>query len=199
MSRIGKKPVAVPDGVKVEIAGSEFKVSGPKGELSWELPERISARYDADAKLIQVERVGDEKQARALHGTSRALLANMIHGVNQGYERRLLVYGTGYSCNLKDDFLCLNVGFVGRGSKNKPQFEVPVPDGLEVVVETPAARGDLEPAKFLVRGCDKQLVGQFAAEVRRIRPPEPYKGKGIRYDDERVRRKQGKAFASGAA
>ncbi len=199
MSRIGKKPVAVPDGVKVEIAGSEFKVSGPKGELSWELPERISARYDADAKLIQVERVGDEKQARALHGTSRALLANMIHGVNQGYERRLLVYGTGYSCNLKGDFLCLNVGFVGRGSKNKPQFEVPVPDGLEVVVETPAARGDLEPAKFLVRGCDKQLVGQFAAEVRRIRPPEPYKGKGIRYDDERVRRKQGKAFASGAA
>ena len=199
MSRIGKKPVPVPDGVKVEIAGGRCSVSGSLGQLSWELPEVITAEYDAGAKAIRVERSGDAKQARALHGTSRALLANMVHGVSRGYERRLLIYGTGYSCNLKDGFLRLNVGFMGRGSKEKPQFQVPVPEGVDVEIETPAARGDLEPAKFVVRGCDKQAVGQFAAEVRRIRPPEPYKGKGIRYDGEHVRKKQGKAFASGAA
>lgn len=199
MSRIGKKPVPVPDGVKVDIAGRQCKVSGPKGQLSWELPEMVSAKYDPDSKTIELTRTGDWKEARAMHGTSRALLANMVHGVNQGYERRLLIYGTGYSCNLQGKTLCLNVGFMGRGSKEKPQFNIPVPDDVEVVVETPAARGDLEPAKFVVRGCDKQAVGKFAAEVRLIRPPEPYKGKGIRYDGEHVRKKQGKAFASGAA
>ena len=199
MSRIGKKPVAVPDGVKVEVAGREFSVSGPKGQLSWELPEVVSAKYDPEVKVIEVQPRGTDKHTRAMYGTSRALLANMVQGVNTGYERRLLIYGTGYSCSLKGQFLCLNVGFMGRGSKEKPQFEIPIPEGVEVEVETPAARGDLEPAKFVVRGCDKQAVGQFAADVRRIRPPEPYKGKGIRYDGEYVRKKQGKAFASGAA
>jgi len=199
MSRIGEKAVPVPDGVKIEIAGQRCSVSGPKGQLSWELPEILSVSHDSAAKTIRVERQGDGKRARALHGTSRALLANMVHGVSEGYAKRLLIYGTGYSCVLKGKHLCLNVGFMGRGTKDKPQFEIPVPDGVEVDVETPAARGDLEPAKFVVRGCDKQRVGQFASDVRRVRPPEPYKGKGIRYDDEHVRRKQGKAFASGAA
>ena len=198
MSRVGDKPVPVPAGVQVEIVGRKCRVSGAKGQLSWELPELVSASFDAEAKAIRVERRGEEKRARALHGTSRALLANMVHGVNEGYARRLLIYGTGYGCSLKGEFLCLNVGFMGRGSKDKPQFEVRVPEGVEVDVETPAARGDLEPAKLVVRGCDKQKVGQFASDVRRIRPPEPYKGKGIRYDDEHVRKKQGKAFASGA-
>ncbi|MCK4658738.1 MAG: 50S ribosomal protein L6 [Phycisphaerae bacterium] len=197
MSRIGKKPVAVPDGVKIDIAGKKCNVSGPKGQLSWELPECVSARYDDGAKAIEVHPVAETKQSRALHGTSRALLANMVRGVSQGYERRLLIYGTGYGCKLDGKFLCLNVGFMGRGSKDKSQFRIPVPDSLDIDIETAAARGDIEPAKFVVRGCDKQVVGQFAAEVRKIRPPEPYKGKGIRYDDEHVRKKQGKAFASG--
>ena len=199
MSRIGKKAVPVPDGVKVEITGRRCSVSGSLGRLSWELPEVVTAKYDPGAKAIHVERSGDAKVARAMHGTSRALLANMVHGVSRGYERRLLIHGTGYGCSLKGRLLCLNVGFMGRGSKEKPQFEVPVPDGVEVEIETAAARGDIDPAKFVVRGCDKQAVGQFAAEVRRIRPPEPYKGKGIRYEGEHVRKKQGKAFASGAA
>jgi|WetSurMetagenome_2_1015567.scaffolds.fasta_scaffold227441_1 large subunit ribosomal protein L6 len=197
MSRIGKKPVAVPGGVKVEITGRRCQMKGAKGQLQWDLPDLISAHYDAAAQLIQVNREGDSKRARALHGLSRALLANMVQGVSAGYEKRLLIYGTGYSCNLKGGKLCLNVGFMGRGTKEKPQFELPVPEGVEVVIEAPAARGDSEPAKMLIRSCDRQKVGQFAAEVRKIRPPEPYKGKGIRYSDEHVRRKQGKAFASG--
>jgi large subunit ribosomal protein L6 len=197
MSRIGKKPVPVPSGVQVDIAGRKCRVSGPKGDLSWELPEAISAQYDSAAKMIRVARAGEGKRARALHGLSRALLSNMVHGVSQGYERRLLIYGTGYSCNLKGKVLCLNAGFMGRGSKEKPQFELSLPDGVEVVIETAAARGDSEPAKMLIRSCNKQALGQFAADVRAVRPPEPYKGKGVRYADEHVRRKQGKAFASG--
>lgn len=196
MSRIGKKAVAIPAGVKVDIAERKCSVAGPLGRLSWEMPVLVSARLDAGA--VQVERSQDSKQARALHGLSRALIANMIHGVSQGYAHRLLIYGTGYSCRLQGRVLCLNVGFMGRGTKEKPQFEIPIPEGVDVVVETPAARGESEPAKFVVKGCDKQAVGQFAAEVRRIRPPEPYKGKGIRYEGEHVRRKQGKAFASGS-
>ncbi|MCP4593803.1 MAG: 50S ribosomal protein L6 [bacterium] len=199
MSRIGKKPVAVPDGVKVEITGQKCRVSGPKGELDWQLPAVISAQYDSDARLISIAAGAESKQARELHGTSRSLVAGMVEGVSQGFSKRLLIYGTGYGCTLQGRELCLNVGFMGRGSKDKPQFRIPIPEGVEVDIETPAARGDLEPARFVVRGCSKQAVGMFAAEVRRIRPPEPYKGKGIRYDNEQVRRKQGKAFASGAA
>lgn len=199
MSRIGKKPIQVPEGVKVEIAGRRCSISGPKGSFDWRLPDSISAEYDAAGKMIRLARSAEGKHAAAMYGTSRAVLANMMHGVSQGYHRRLLIYGTGYSCNLKGGALCLNVGFMGRGSKEKPQFEIRVPDGLEVEIETAAARGEMDPAKFVVRGCDKQLVGQFAAEVRKIRPPEPYKGKGIRYEGESVRRKQGKAFASGGS
>ena len=107
-------------------------------------------------------------------------------------------YGTGFSCKLEGRNLQLNVGYMGRGVDGKPQFSIPVPEGLEIDVEVPAARGDTEPAKFTVKGADKQKVGQFASEVRAIRTPEPYKGKGIRYAGEQVRRKQGKAFASSA-
>ena len=196
MSRIGKKTVSVPSGVKVDIAGRKCSVAGPLGRLSWEMPALVTARLDGAA--VRVEREGDNKQSRALHGLSRALIANMIEGVSKGYQHRLLIYGTGYSCRLQGRTLCLNVGFMGRGTKEKPQFEIPIPEGVDVVVETPAARGESEPAKFLVKGCDKQMVGQFAAEIRMIRPPEPYKGKGIRYEGEHVRRKQGKAFASGS-
>jgi large subunit ribosomal protein L6 len=203
MSRIGKKPIPVPKGVKVELKDHLVKTSGPKGELSWQFPDGLTVAFDAAASRVEVTSDADGSQARALHGLTRALIANMIVGVSQGYEKKLEIYGTGYSCNLQGKTLLLNVGYMGRGidvnGKPKPaQFEIPVPNGLNVTVEVPAARGDSDPAKLTVQGADKQQVGQFAAEVRGIRPPEPYKGKGIRYADEHVRRKQGKAFASGA-
>ncbi|HUU85026.1 MAG TPA: 50S ribosomal protein L6 [Phycisphaerae bacterium] len=201
MSRIGKKPIAVPGGVSVEVTGQEVRVSGPKCQqpLTWQVPAGVAAKLEDDGRRVVVTRADDQKRSRALHGLSRALIANMVHGAAQGYERRLLVYGTGYGCNMQGGTLRLNVGFMGRGSKDKPQFVVPIPEGIEVEVEVPAARGDSDPAKFVIRGADKQLVGEFAAEVRGIRPPEPYKGKGIRYEGERVIRKAGKAFAGGGA
>jgi large subunit ribosomal protein L6 len=201
MSRIGESPIDVPAGVTVEISGQDVRVSGPKCKqpLTWSVPAGITAAMDNGGRRVVVTRQDDQKRHRSLHGLSRALIANMVHGVLHGYERRLLVYGTGYSCNVQDGKLHLNVGFMGRGSKEKPQFEVPIPDGIEVEVETPAARGESDPAKFVVRGADKQQVGEFAAEVRAIRPPEPYKGKGIRYEGEQVQRKAGKAFAAGGA
>lgn len=195
MSRIGKKAVEIPSGVKAEIKGNLVKVSGPKGELSLELPSSVSAEH-ADGK-ITVTRNGNDRPTRAMHGTARSRIANMVQGVTAGYERRLLIYGTGYGCNLAGNKLQVNCGFMGRGGKNKFQFEFELPKGVQVDVEVAAARGDSDPAKMVVRGCDKQAVGQFAAVVRRTRPPEPYKGKGIRYDDEVVRRKVGKALSGG--
>ena len=128
-------------------------------------------------------------------GDQEAAIANLVEGVNRGFEKRLFIYGTGYGCNVRDNKLELNVGFVGRGTKDKPQFSIEILAGLEIQIETPAARGDTDPAKLVVRGCDKELVGRFAAQIRKLRPPEPYKGKGIRYEGEYVRRKQGKALA----
>jgi large subunit ribosomal protein L6 len=151
--------------------------------------------YDEGSKLISVTRRDDAKQSRADHGLTRALVNNMVKGVSEGFEKRLLVYGTGYNCKLQGQTLHLNVGFSGRRRGVGSQFELPVPKGLEVVVEREAARGDSDPASLVIRGCDKQQVGQFAAEVRALRKSEPYNGKGIRYRDERVRRKQGKALA----
>ncbi|NOX58435.1 MAG: 50S ribosomal protein L6 [Planctomycetes bacterium] len=195
MSRIGKKPVAVPGGVKAEVAGGMVKVSGPKGNLTFDVPSPISVAVEDDGKLLRVGREGDDRRARALHGTARAMINNMMVGVSQGYEKRLHIYGTGYGCNLAGRKLQLNCGFMGRGGKNKYQFDFDIPDGVEVEVEVAAARGDSDPAKLIIRGSDKQKVGQFAAVVRKTRPPEPYKGKGIRYHDEIVRRKAGKALA----
>ncbi|MFQ5489696.1 MAG: 50S ribosomal protein L6 [Phycisphaerae bacterium] len=197
MSRIGKKPIEVPDGVKVSIAGSQVSVSGPKTKapLVFAVPSSISAKVEDDGKRVVVTRANDQKPCRSLHGLSRALIANMVHGAHVGYERRLLIFGTGYSCKVQGQSLQLNVGFMGRGSKDKPQFTLPIPEGLEVAVETPAARGNNEPAKFVVRGADKHRLGEFCAQVRALRPPEPYLGKGIRYDNETVIRKAGKAFA----
>jgi large subunit ribosomal protein L6 len=195
MSRIGKKPVPVPKGVKVEIRGQAVKISGSKGELAWDLPTPIEASVEADQ--IVVRRPDDLSKNKALHGLSRALIANMVHGVSEGYQIGLELYGTGYSANVEGKKLMLNCGYMGRGVGRKAQFEVPIPPGLEVKVQTPAARGNNEPAKFTVSGCDKQAVGQFAAEIRKIRKPEPYLGKGIRYAGEHIRRKAGKVFAGG--
>ncbi len=199
MSRIGKKPVKIPTGVTVKLADRTVEVTGPKGTLRWAHAECVKVALDSedDDQVVKVSPTSEQKTARALWGTTRALIANMITGVSQGYEKKLEIYGTGYNCKLDGRQFQLNIGYMGRGVDGKPQFSIPVPEGLEVVIETPAARGDSEPAKFTVQGADKQQVGEFAAEIRILRPPEPYKGKGIRYAGEVVRRKQGKAFAGG--
>lgn len=197
MSRIGMKPISVPSGVTVQISGPEVSVSGPKGKLSWRTPENATVKFDAGAKLVTVTRKDDSKQSRSNHGLTRALVANMIKGCAEGYSRRLQIYGTGYGCKLDGRTLHVNCGFSGLGDGRPSQFQITVPQGLEVKVETPAARGDNEPAQFVVSGCDKRLVGEFAAEVRSLRKTEPYKGKGIRYEGERVVRKQGKALTGG--
>lgn len=172
-------------------------VTGPKGTSTWEHPFNVTVSVEGSS-TVNVTRVDDLKQSRANHGLSRALVANMVQGVSQGFEKRLLIYGTGYNCKLQGRTLCLNVGFSGRRRGLGAQFELPVPKDIEVVVERDAARGDNDPAALVVRGFDKQKVGQFAAEIRAIRKTEPYKGKGIRYEGEKVRRKQGKSLAGGA-
>jgi large subunit ribosomal protein L6 len=195
MSRIGKKPVQLPGGVNVSVAGQAVEVSGPKGKLHWSAPSGIAVALDDGKKVVQVSRLKDSGQFRALHGLTRALVANMVRGVHEGFSKKLEVYGTGYGCDVKGRILNLNVGFMGRGGKNKPQFSIEIPQGVDVSIEVAAARGESDPAKMTISGCDKQAVGQFAARIRKIRPPEPYKGKGIRYSDEVVKRKQGKALA----
>lgn len=192
MSRIGKKPVELPSGVTVDIKGTTVALRGPKGELSWTFPDALTVS-SKDSKIL-IDRVKDDKRSRELHGLTRALIANMAKGVREGYRKRLLIFGTGYSCGLKGRKLELNLGFMGLSRNKGPQFVLPVPDGIDVVIETPAARGDSNPAKLLIEGVDKQKVGQFAAEIRALRKPEPYNGKGVRYEDEQVRRKQGKAM-----
>lgn len=197
MSRVGKKPIAVPSGVTVKVTGQDVAVSGPKGQLQWSCPSTARVEIDSATKAVVVTRTNDAKQSRANHGLARALIANMVRGVSVGFEKTLQIYGTGYNCKLQGKVLHLNVGFSGRRRGIGSQFEIPVPAGVEVVVEKEQARGDSEPAQFVVRGADRQRVGQFAAEVRALRKTEPYKGKGIRYKDEHVRRKQGKALTSG--
>ncbi len=198
MSRIGKKPVNLPSGVKVQLAGQQVSVTGPKGSSKWTHPASAEVVVDQAANQIRVSTREQSKQALANFGLTRALIANMVHGVSVGFEQRLKIYGTGYNCKLQGRALHVNVGYSGQRRGIGSQFEIPVPEGLDVVVEVPAARGDNEPAQLLVKGVDKQKVGQFAAEIRALRKTEPYKGKGIRYADEYVRRKQGKALTGSA-
>lgn len=195
MSRLGKKPIEVPSAAKIEVAGGKVKVTGPKGELSLPVAKPIDVKVEGGQ--VVVSRPNDEKRSRELHGLTRALVANMIKGVTDGYTQAMEVYGTGYTCKLQGENLLLNVGFMGRGYGKTAQFVVPIPKGLKVAVQTEAARGESDPAKFTVTGIDKQMVGQFCAEVRKLRKPEPYKGKGVRYAGEVVRRKVGKQFAGG--
>jgi large subunit ribosomal protein L6 len=180
MSRIGNKPVAVPSGVKVQIADRVVNVEGPLGKLSWEFRPEVSVAYDEAAKVMRVSRADDERQSRALHGLTRALLVNMMEGVSKGYEKRLEIQGVGYLAALQGKVLQLRVGLAN-------ELQVPIPEGLNVTVP--------DQQHVVVKGIDKQKVGHFAASVRALRKPEPYKGKGIRYVDEVVRRKQGKAMA----
>jgi large subunit ribosomal protein L6 len=178
MSRIGKKPVPVPDGVKVAIQGRTVSVEGPLGKLDIEHRPEVQVGFDEKTRQISVARVSEERFARACHGLTRALISNMVRGVTSGYEKRLEIVGVGYAGSIQGDQLSLRVGFANEVVKTvPPSLKVTCPDQTHIVV----------------KGCDKQQVGQFAAEVRAMRKPEPYKGKGVRYVGEHVKIKPGKA------
>lgn len=178
MSRIGKKPISLPKGVEVKRDGSLVTVKGPKGALTQVFPEEIIFVQEDDQMLVQ--RPSEDKKHRALHGLSRALLANMVEGVTNGFEKKLELVGVGYRAQLQGKKLVISIGF-------SHPVEVDPPEGIEF--EVPAV------TKITVKGIDKQLVGNTAAHIRAIRKPEPYKGKGIKYENEVIRRKAGKAGA----
>ncbi len=180
MSRIGNAPIDLSSDIEVSVDGDTVVVKGPKGTLTQTLDPRISVSVEDG--VVTVARVDDERESRALHGLSRALIANMVVGVMDGYSKELQAVGVGYRGALKGTNLELQVGF-------SHPVTIEAPDGI--TFEVP------EPTKFIVSGIDKQLVGQVAANIRSVRPPEPYKGKGIRYVDEYVRRKAGKAGVAG--
>ena len=191
MSRIGKKPITIPGGVKVDVSGKKIKVSGPKGNLELDCHPAIEVKVDTEANaLVVVNPKPDSRAEKALHGTMRALLNNMVTGVSTGFERKMEIFGTGYNLKEQNGKLVLSIGF-------SHLVEMPIPKSVKIQIDTPATRGNDVPAKFTLLGHDKHELGQFAANVRRVRPPEPYQGKGIRYADEVVRRKVGKAFAGG--
>lgn len=193
MSRIGNKPVAIPEGVKVEQAGRTIKVAGKLGSLEMDYDPSLTVKIDEAAKAVQIINPEPEnRRGKELHGTTRALIANMVSGVSNGFEKKLEIYGTGYSVKEQGGKLVISVGFAHA-------VEMPIPQGTRVDIEVGATRGNDIPAKFTVSGVDKCSVAQFAANIRRVKPPEPYKGKGVRYAGERIRRKVGKAFASGGA
>ena len=179
MSRIGKAPIDLPSGVDAKVDGSHVEVSGSKGSLDLTMDQRLSASVDDG--VLTVSRSDDERETRALHGLTRALLNNMVVGVSEGYRKELQAVGVGYRAALQGKQLTLQVGF-----SHPVQLEAPAGIDFEVP----------EPTKIIVTGIDKQQVGQVAANIRAVRPPEPYKGKGIRYVDEYVRRKAGKAGAA---
>ena len=193
MSRIGNKPIDIPAGVKVEQKGLSIKVLGPLGQLQMDSHTHIHIKIDEAEKKIQVENDQPQnRQSKQLHGTIRALLANMVIGVSKGFVQNMEIFGTGYSVKEQNGKLAFQVGYCHP-------VERVIPKGITVKIDVGATRGDEVPAKFTLSAIDKALLGQFAAEVRKIRPPEPYKGKGIRFTDEHIRRKVGKAFASGGA
>lgn len=175
MSRVGKKPLEIPAGVTITIEGSTVTVKGPKGELSRTFNPDMTIAVEEN--VLTVSRPSDEKTHRALHGTTRSLLANMVEGVSKGYERGLELIGVGYRASKQGNKLVLNVGY-------SHPVEIEPEAGIEF--EVPAA------TKIVVKGTDKQRVGEYASNIRAVRAPEPYKGKGIRYEGENVRRKEGK-------
>ena len=176
MSRIGKRPIPIPPKVTVTIKDSQVTVKGPKGTLERVLPSLVKIQQEGD--VLQVTRQDDSRTARERHGLCRTLVANMVHGVSQGFEKKLSIQGVGYRAQVQGSNLTLNMGY------SKP-VEMKMPKDIQVAVE--------KNVELTVSGMDKELVGNIAAEIRAVRPPEPYKGKGIRYKDEYVRRKAGKA------
>jgi large subunit ribosomal protein L6 len=175
MSRVGKKPIEIPAGVTVTVNGNTVTVKGPKGELTRTFHPDITIKLEDN--VLTVSRPSDEKEHRALHGTTRSLLANMIEGVSKGYEKGLELVGVGYRASKQGKKLVLNVGY-------SHPVEIEPEEGLEIEVPS--------QTKIIVKGADKQRVGELAANIRAVRAPEPYKGKGIRYEGEVVRRKEGK-------
>ncbi len=178
MSRIGNKPVPIVDGVEVSVADRKVSVKGPKGALEFVYRPEISVSVDTESKSVSVTRETDERTSRELHGLTRAVINNMILGVKDGYEKKLEVIGVGYIAAVQGKELQLRVGYANELKKQ-------IPDGLTVTCP--------DQTHIVVQGCDKQKVGQFAAEVRALRKPEPYKGKGIRYQDEQIKLKPGKS------
>jgi len=178
MSRIGKAPVTIPKGVKTSLGAGVLTVEGPLGKLEHRLHPVVGLTVDQAGGTLTVTRDGDHRLARSVHGLTRALVANMVEGVSKGYEKKLEIVGVGYLAAIQKNTLQLRVGFAN-------ELQVPIPAGLTVTCP--------DQTHISIKGIDKQLVGQFAAEVRSLRKPEPYKGKGIRYESEQVRRKAGKA------
>ncbi len=176
MSRIGRRPITLPAKVEIQIEGRQISVKGPKGQLSRSLPPLVSV--DQEAQVLTVSRVNESRPARQLHGLCRTLVANMVDGVSKGFERKLELVGVGYRASIQGNQLILNVGY------SNP-VEIPFPPGIQIAVEGNTT--------VVVSGIDKELVGNTAARIRATRPPEPYKGKGIRYQGEQVRRKAGKS------
>jgi large subunit ribosomal protein L6 len=175
MSRIGKKPVAVPSGITANVEGQTVKVKGPKGALSFVVPDDVAVKLDGGQ--IKVDPRNETKRARSQWGTSRTLIANLIAGVTKGFEQRLEINGVGYRAAVQGKNLNITLGY-------SHDINYPIPDGITIV--TP------RPVEIVISGADRQKVGQVAAEIREYRPPEPYKGKGIKYSDERIFRKEGK-------
>jgi large subunit ribosomal protein L6 len=180
MSRIGKKPVPLPEGVTAKVADGTISVKGKAGELKFEYHPLMKVSVDDATKSVLVVRPDDSAGNRALHGLTRALINNMVSGVTNPFERKLEIQGVGYQAAVAGKFLTLQVGFANT-------IKLPIPANVKVTLP--------DPTHIILHSCDKQAVGQFAAVIRRVRPPEPYKGKGIRYDGEKVRRKAGKAMA----
>ncbi len=175
MSRIGKQPIAIPAKVKVEIQGRKISVEGPKGKLQWELPRRTSLKIH-EGKAV-VDRQGDDAETRALHGLSRALVSNMVRGVSEGFVKKLEIQGVGFKAAVQGNMVNLILGY-------SHPINYPIPAQIKVTVE--------DNTKLTIEGPDRQMVGLVASELRAFYPPEPYKGKGVRYSDERVIRKEGK-------
>ena len=175
MSRIGKQPIAIPAKVKVEVKGQQVLVEGPKGKLNWEMPRRTNMKVE-NGKVV-VSRQGDDAQAKALHGLSRALINNMVRGVSEGFVKKLEIHGVGFKAAVQGKTVNLSLGY-------SHPLVYALPEQVKVTVE--------ENTKLTIEGPDRQVVGLVAAEIRSFYPPEPYKGKGVRYSDERVVRKEGK-------
>ena len=178
MSRIGKKPVPIIDGVEIAVADRVVSVKGPKGQLEFRHRPEVEVAVNSEEKSIAVSRRTNERTSRELHGMTRAVINNMIIGVKEGYEKKLEVVGVGYVCAVQGKELQLRVGYANELKKQ-------IPDGLQVTCP--------DQTHIVIQGCDKQMVGQFAAEIRALRKPEPYKGKGIRYQGEQVKLKPGKS------
>ncbi len=180
MSRIGLKPIPLPDGVSIRQEDDTLHISGPKGELSSPVPPGVSLVQEDG--VVRFERANDQKQTRAYHGLARALAANAVAGVYEGFQRNLVIEGIGYRAKMEGTSLVLQLGF-------SHPVNFPVPEGIEISVD--------DQTKISIKGISKQQVGEVAAQIRRLRPPEPYKGKGVRYEGEIIKKKVGKSGAAG--